>query len=285
MDIEVIATSEVKNSISITDLLKAEIYDGDKGVSWDGFVYVYSDKSKEKSKLIGRVPVQVKGWTRIPDLSLSEIHYQVDRSHLENYLHDGGVIYFVVGISKDGTQKRIYFASLLPVYLQQVLENCGDSKALLFREFPIDNGAKIRLFQTFLEDMRKQASFANTKIKSIEDLGPSLECITTTFYVENPTKIDPIKTLLDDKTNLYANLKGDPIPHPMLPLPVGTCITRDVVATITAGNRKFYDQYQLVYSKKDATLKMGKAYNLYSQMPSQGGSTSIIQELIYLEMP
>lgn len=259
MDIEVIATSEVKNSISITDLLKAEINDGDKSVSWDGFVYVYSNKSKEKSKLIGRVPVQVKGWTRIPDLNLSEIHYQVDRPHLENYLHEGGVVFFVVGISPDGTQNKIYYASLLPVNLQQVLENCGDSKALTFKEFPKDNDAKTRFFQSFLEDMRKQASFANTKIRSIEELGPSLECITTTLYVEDPTKVDPIKILLDDETNLYANIKGDSIPHPILPLPVGSCITQDVDATITADKKIFYSQYQLVHSKADTTLKIGKS--------------------------
>ena len=127
MDIETLATSAVKDSIAKTDLLSPYINEKDKEPSWDGNIYLYKSADKSKSNLKGRVPVQIKGCSTV-DLAHDRIKFSVDCKDLENYLQDGGVIYFVVGVSEDGEQKKIYYAPLLPVNLQEILEDCKESK-------------------------------------------------------------------------------------------------------------------------------------------------------------
>ena len=59
--IESLSTSAVVDSIAQTDFLQPKINDNDREISWDGFIYIFKDKSCSKEKLKGRLPVQVKG--------------------------------------------------------------------------------------------------------------------------------------------------------------------------------------------------------------------------------
>jgi hypothetical protein len=47
--IEILSVSAVKNSITLTDFLAPYIADDDKEPSWDGFVYIYNNKSNRNS--------------------------------------------------------------------------------------------------------------------------------------------------------------------------------------------------------------------------------------------
>ena len=59
--IETLSVNAVRDSVVVSDFLDQFIADNDKEPTWDGFVYIYSDKSKKKEKLKGRLPVQIKG--------------------------------------------------------------------------------------------------------------------------------------------------------------------------------------------------------------------------------
>lgn len=52
--IETLSVNAVKNSIVTTDFLDQFIAENDKEPSWDGFVYMYSNKSKKKSNFKGK---------------------------------------------------------------------------------------------------------------------------------------------------------------------------------------------------------------------------------------
>ena len=49
--IETLSVNAVRDSIVVSDFLDQFIADNDKEPTWDGFVYIYSDKSKKKEKL------------------------------------------------------------------------------------------------------------------------------------------------------------------------------------------------------------------------------------------
>lgn len=72
--IETLSVNAVRDSIVTSDFLDQFIADNDKEPTWDGFVYIYGDKSKKKNKLKGRLPVQIKG-TENDDFSKEEIIY------------------------------------------------------------------------------------------------------------------------------------------------------------------------------------------------------------------
>jgi len=76
--IETLSVNAVKNSIVASDFLDQFITDNDKEPSWDGFVYIYGSKSKKKSNLKGRMPVQVKG-KECNDHSKLEITYSMSK--------------------------------------------------------------------------------------------------------------------------------------------------------------------------------------------------------------
>lgn len=59
--IEELAAIAVKGSILKTDTLSQFITENDKTPSWDGFILLYNDSNKNKSSILGRVDVQVKG--------------------------------------------------------------------------------------------------------------------------------------------------------------------------------------------------------------------------------
>ena len=83
-------------------------------------IYIYANKDKRKES-IKKVPVQVKG-KQSDDFSLDTIKYPVTVVDLENYLIDGGVVFFVVYISKDGRDTKIYYSCLLPVKIRNILD-------------------------------------------------------------------------------------------------------------------------------------------------------------------
>ena len=74
--IETLSVNAVRDSVVVSDFLDQFIADNDKEPTWDGFVYIYSDKSKKKEKLKGRLPVQIKG-TENDDFSKEEISFPV----------------------------------------------------------------------------------------------------------------------------------------------------------------------------------------------------------------
>ena len=118
MDIEKMATGALSTCISATETMSPYLNDGDKEPVWDGHIYIYKDKQKNSAN-IKRVPVQVKG-VQCSVLPAKEPTFPVKVSDLQNYLDDGGVVLFVIYITKGGLESRIYYSALPPVKLQSI---------------------------------------------------------------------------------------------------------------------------------------------------------------------
>lgn len=119
MDYEKLGTTAVINAISKTNRLKAFLNTGDKEPSFDGHIYIYNNDSYSKDR-IKKVAVQVKG-KGVCSKPGSTIKYPVSVVDLDNYMRNGGVMFFVVYIDKNtGDTKRIYYASLLPFKIKEL---------------------------------------------------------------------------------------------------------------------------------------------------------------------
>lgn len=125
--IETISVNAVRDSIVVSDFLDQFIADNDREPTWDGYVYIYSDKSKKKDRLKGRLPVQIKGMEN-DDFSKDDISFPVSIIDLNNYLYDGGAVFFVVYIGHDGLAKQIYYAELPPIKLRVYLSDAKGKK-------------------------------------------------------------------------------------------------------------------------------------------------------------
>ena len=118
--IENISVSKLKMVLMLNDYLSPFINEGDKEPSWDGNIYLYNKKGKKKKDIKGRVSIQVKGEEK-SITKKNEIKYPVSVVDLRNYLSDGGVIYFVVYVDKQGNSK-IYYCAMEPLRIQDFLK-------------------------------------------------------------------------------------------------------------------------------------------------------------------
>lgn len=159
METEKLGTSAVIDSISTTDCLSAWIKDGDTEPSWDGHIYIYRSKNRNKSNIIARVPVQVKG-KLCDNISKSKITYPIEMADLRNYYNDGGVIFFVVLVQEkeDTVTKKIFYTDLLPVKLKPLLSD-QETKSVELKEFPIKNKHKESIFRKFADNSKKTNQF------------------------------------------------------------------------------------------------------------------------------
>ena len=266
--IETLSIDAVRSSIVRSDFLDQCIADNDKEPSWDGFVYIYSDKSKKKDTLIGRMPVQVKG-TKNNDFSKSEITFPVKTSDLKNYLYDGGIVFFVVYVDSSGLANKIYYDELPPIKLRLILTEAKEKKIkkninITLNEFTDDGNEKATIFLNCLKNCQKQSSFVETKLYTIKELEAqgALEGISISVSGFGLDRHDPQKALISNAVYVYAQIKGSPIPHPLEFIPLDIQTASESKAAITVNGIPFYDSCTRIRSKNLMKVKIGQSFNI-----------------------
>ena len=264
MNIEKLATSAVEESISKTDVLDPFVNDGDKEPSWDGNVYIYADKRKTK-KGIKKVPVQVKGELRKKLPPKKPPKYLVSLIDIENWLNDGGVLLFVVLISEDGNEKHIYYNSLLPVKIRNLIKFSRGKKrkSISLKKFPDDNLQKVSVFLNFYDHMQKQTSYAQATLFSLDELEKKgvLENVSfsVTTYGNRRSQYDIENALLQNEVYMYANVRGSSIPQPLPDIPMDLHIAREVQGNVMVSEHVFYHNYRVVRSLEGEEICFGKS--------------------------
>ena len=87
--------------------------------------------------------------------------------------NDGGAIFFVVYIDKEKpSNRKIYYVVLTIVRLKTELGRAtGEkTKSVKLKEFPIEDKEKIRIIRNGLEHIRKQKSFSNIPLLTLDKL-------------------------------------------------------------------------------------------------------------------
>jgi len=220
--IEELATNTVKDSILTTDLLDQFIDENSTEPSWDGFVYIYKDSKKRKQDFVGRVAVQVKG-TLKNKVERDKISFSVDVVDLKSFRSDGGVMYFVVYITPDKTQRCIYYNALVPVKIDDYLNRCEKNqkeKSIEFLPFPLDNTKKVEIFLECCKHCKKQKSFRPDQTIDMFSQDQMIELMKSSngrpelrFSIVNcHEKKNPIKALLKNDVYFYAKRGTAEIP-------------------------------------------------------------------------
>lgn len=115
------AINKIEELIDSLEYLDHHLKDGDKGISWDGYISLYHGNIDNKKNWDGDIYVQVKGrTTHLKSLS-NNWQFDVDKSDLENYNKIDGTLFFAVRFLQDGTYK-IYYKELLPKNLFDLLK-------------------------------------------------------------------------------------------------------------------------------------------------------------------
>lgn len=116
-NIDNIGVSVIETYIARTSLLVPELRCADKKPLFDGVLRLYKSKKHQNSTYLGDVNVQIKTHDKIS--TQDEIETYIERSELETYKRNGGVLYFVVFIG-DENKSKAYFADLYPVLIKKI---------------------------------------------------------------------------------------------------------------------------------------------------------------------
>jgi hypothetical protein len=270
---EGLAVNAVKNSLLQTEgILSPYINENDKEPSWDGFVYLYKDKSEKKSGFIGRVPVQVKGHIvkyksdkKIPE----RISGLADIADLQNYLRSGGAIYFVVQInSLNKADSRIFYDTLTPVKLKRYIEGAKSKgkKAIKLNAFPSENNKKIEIFRNFQEDNKKQSSFSTSELLTINDINKTAELTSFAFSViscGNPQNMESLyQSICDNEVYLYANIKNSSVPHPFDFILKSVSIHEEENCIISVQGQEYYGSFTRIRKPEHTVIKIGNSVSI-----------------------
>lgn len=221
LDYEQLGTTAVINAVSKTSRLKAFVNSGDKEPSFDGNIYIYDNNKYSKDNL-KRVSVQVKG-KGARSKPTATIKYPVSIVDLDNYMRNGGVMFFVVYIDKDtGDSKQIYYCALLPFKIKELMKGKADGDKSInvnFSQFPTDENDITDIFLNFHSNAQKQISFIGKELPTIEDLCKKglLESLTFSYVsTQGKKEVTSYPKMLDGKElYLYANIKGGVAPIPI----------------------------------------------------------------------
>lgn len=158
--LEEIAITTLESNFQITGTITPHLSKNDKTPSWDGELFAYNSSKKTKDNLLGVCKVQVKGKNvSHKELTKKKIQYKVFLSDLNNYRFNGGIIFFVVGIT-ESYEHKIYYKTLLPYDLALIISEKKKQKTttILLKEMPTDINKIVRLIYRFIRDSRSQYS-------------------------------------------------------------------------------------------------------------------------------
>ncbi|MBH0158680.1 hypothetical protein IHV10_20055 [Fictibacillus sp. 5RED26] len=255
--IEEIAVAVVRNEILKNDFLSDEIPVNDKTPSWDGEIWLYNNKNQKKDTLFGKVPVQIKGKT-VKKISDEVTKYPINKSDLNNYYRNGGIFYFVIELI-DSENTQIFYLSLLPIDIKQILNEMEGNKSKKtitkkFKKLPSTERALEFLSRNFIYHSRKQGISLIDTIKATD-----FDSYTTKVIF--PSKNTLRDNIFEYGTYMYGRINRLNLDIPLYKLDFEK-IAEETDIYIGLNEKVIYDEVVRVIEKGKITLEFGKSFVL-----------------------
>ena len=189
--IETLGVSYLSTFIDKHELLQSYFDRNDKTPVWDGEIHVLKSPSEKKDEILGKVPVQIKTTRQKKDVLKS---FSSDTRDLELYKLNGGVVLFVVWLNEDNGLRDIYYKSLPPLSIKNLLKKSKlknkstNKKKLSIEIFKLDEKKMYPMLVDFINNSQKQYSFINVEGISVEDI-PDDKTLKFYFYGQEKEEI------------------------------------------------------------------------------------------------
>ncbi len=256
------AVDYVKIALRSTNIIKPELKEGDKTLSWDGELFVYNSDKFSKENLKAMIPAQVKGRT----LKKYRKTYPIEVSDLINYKKKKNVIYFVVQMV--GDEYKIFYTALQLYDLEKILKNIGKRKSisLPLTEFPSKNPSKIKsIILAFIKDSERQAQLI-PGVFHVSDLQEKIKKPILTFNLNmrsNFSTADIYSSIISQKPYVYyKDEKGVEFPVDRIEDIENLIIGHHNNIPIFVDRIKYYDGYDIINDNMGAKIQIGRYINL-----------------------
>jgi hypothetical protein len=266
---ETYAAEEVNRSLNLSDFLDPDIKVNDKTPSVDGQVTVYNCASDKKSDLNGYVFVQVKGrqCKLKKDYEKNEISFPVEAEDLRNYRSNGGAIFFVVYIYNK-IQRRIFYRELLPLDIKDIMTRKDNNKTynLSFKRFTDDDIIKADIFLNFLETSRRQASFVNVNLPTLEEIrnNKAFGDIQVNYLTYKQEKFNMPYELFNKPLQAYVKINNTNVSIPVKEHIILTATIEDTSIPIKINDTVYYSSFKRIIEAEVIKIQVGES--LYISM-------------------
>ena len=183
MSTEEIGVNHLKTILAKTHIVSTNgILAGEKGVSWDGFISVFSDDTGKKESYFGKIPVQIKTIHQ----NDANNRFPIEKSDLVNYKKEGRIMYFYITLDKK-ERETIFYLPLQLWDIDNMLNKMGvqESKTYTFKRFPKQTNDIISVLYDFINESNLQKQLM-PGIRSFKDLIDSKGNVPVSFDVTIP---------------------------------------------------------------------------------------------------
>ena len=115
----------VSEYLSDIGYIKPYLSSNDKTPMWDGSLFVYKSKEDFNNERFDyRIPVQVKASEFDGDVFPETTSFSIEVTDLQNYLKDGGLVFFKVLVK--GKEKEVYCSFLTKPRIEDIISSCKE---------------------------------------------------------------------------------------------------------------------------------------------------------------
>ena len=190
--IETLGITYLRALIDKNDYLQTYFDENDKTPLWDGEIHILKAPSERKSDIFGKVPVQIKA-TKQKKKELKSFPLSI--KDLKLYSENGGFVLFVVLLSENNEQKGIYYKSLPPLEIKNIIKKSKSKfkkitqQKIMVQIHPLIAEKIYPMLVDFMNSSRKQYSFTTNHHGLSIDKIPRNKTIKFYFYGKNPIDI------------------------------------------------------------------------------------------------
>ena len=278
--IEQNAANEVRDYVDASSCLRSYLQVNDKTPFWDGTIFVYHGQPDKNENFVGSVKTQIKG-TEVEAFKEVEKHC-IPTTDLNAYMHEGGLVFFVVEmLQTDARQRKAFYKKLSPHTIQAYLKKHQGNKSIefTFAELPSDSRIFEDELMNFINDARKQVSY-------VDKPGLNLaEALKGTYPIKTEFSLNPAAS-----PSLALQLTSHPMvmyqdtPYASIPIAnveLTAIATETHHETVGIGGKTYFQEYKRIYNEKTITDNIGDCLLVTSPKPGLTSSTQCTVEVKY----
>ena len=231
----------VSEYLSDIGYIKPYLSSNDKTPMWDGSLFVYKSKEDFNNERFDyRIPVQVKASEFDGDVFPETTSFSIEVTDLQNYLKDGGLVFFKVLVK--GKEKEVYCSFLTKPRIEDIISSCKEqmTKSVSLSKAP-QNGNEV------LENLKRIYILRDHSLLDLSTLENRSDYKFRIQLEHLSPDTDPQEYLATHYVDALFSLDG--VPGEFYPKggPVKIESSTSIIKDVTIGGHAYYNSFAITY--------------------------------------
>ena len=231
----------VSEYLSDIGYIKPYLSSNDKTPMWDGSLFVYKSKEDFNNERFDyRIPVQVKASEFDGDVFPETTSFSIEVTDLQNYLKDGGLVFFKVLVK--GKEKEVYCSFLTKPRIEDIISSCKEqmTKSVSLSKAP-QNGNEV------LENLKRIYILRDHSLLDLSTLENRSDYKFRIQLEHLSPDTDPQEYLATHYVDALFSLDG--VPGEFYPKggPVKIESSTSIIKDVTIGGHAYFNSFAITY--------------------------------------